>query len=66
MSQFLHEDNDEANNDNNDNIKAVAIPWIFSENSQAKNAGYLPGLEISISSPSAADISQVATLEQIS
>ena len=29
MSQFLHD---------NDNAKAMAIPWVFYENSQAKNA----------------------------
>ena len=31
MSKFLHEDN------NNNNAKAIAIPRLFSENSQAKN-----------------------------
>ena len=32
MSEFLH-------NDENDNIdaKAIAIPWVFSKNNQAKN-----------------------------
>ena len=30
MSKFLH------GNDNN-NAKAIEIPWVFSENSQAKN-----------------------------
>ena len=30
MSNFLH---DAAN----DNAKAIAIPWVFSENSRAKN-----------------------------
>ena len=30
MSKFLHD------NDDNDNNKAIAIPWVFSENSQAK------------------------------
>ena len=30
MSQFLH-----ANK--NDDTKAIAIPWVFSENSRAKN-----------------------------
>ena len=28
MSQFLHDDSDDA--------KAIPIPWVFSENSQAK------------------------------
>ena len=32
MSEFLH--------DNNDDVKAIAIPLVFSKNSLAKNAGY--------------------------
>ena len=36
MLKFLHA----ANND--DNNKAVAIAWIFSENSQAKNESLYP------------------------
>ena len=31
MSNFLH-----TNNDNNDDAKAIAIPRVFSENSQSK------------------------------
>ena len=34
MSQFLYHHDD---NNNNADIKAIAIPRIFSENSQAKN-----------------------------
>ena len=33
MSKLLHDDD-------NDPAKAIAIPWVFSENSGAKNAGY--------------------------
>ena len=33
MSKFLHD----ANTNNNDNAKAIAILWVFSQNSQAKN-----------------------------
>ena len=33
MSKFLHVA------DNNDNAVAIAIPWVFSEDSQAKNDG---------------------------
>ena len=29
MSEFLHDDDDDA--------KAIAIPWVFSKNSRAKN-----------------------------
>ena len=32
MSKFLHDDNNED--------KAVAITWVYSENSLAKNAGF--------------------------
>ena len=35
MSKFFH-DND-ADNDNNDDATAIAIPRVFSENSRAKN-----------------------------
>ena len=31
MSKFFHD------NDDIDDAKAIAIPWVFSENSQAKN-----------------------------
>ena len=34
MSKFLH---DVDNNDNNATAKAIAIPRVFSENSQSKN-----------------------------
>ena len=34
MIEFLHENNKD------DKAKAIAIPWIFSENSHAKNPGY--------------------------
>ena len=33
MSKLLHHDNDDANDD----AKAIAVPLVFSENSQAKN-----------------------------
>ena len=37
MSKFLHNaDNDDDNND----ALAVTVPWVFSENSPAKNAGH--------------------------
>ena len=37
MSQVLHvDDNDHADDDNNDDAKAIAIPRVFSENSRAK------------------------------
>ena len=29
MSQYLHDDN-------NDDVKAITIPWVFSENSRTK------------------------------
>ena len=32
MSQFLHDDD----NNHDDNAKAIEIPWVFSENSRAK------------------------------
>ena len=38
MSEFLHDDNNE-----NADAKAIAIPRVFSENSQAKNAGNQQG-----------------------
>ena len=37
MSKFLHNDDDNADEDN-DNAKAIEIPQVFSKNSQAKNA----------------------------
>ena len=40
MSKFLHadnNDNDAADNNDDNDTKALEIPWVFSENSQAKN-----------------------------
>ena len=34
MLQFLHDNHDD---DDNDNAKAIAIQWVFSENSRATN-----------------------------
>ena len=35
MSKFLHND---TNDDNKNDAKAIAVPRVFSKNSQAKNA----------------------------
>ena len=37
MSKFLHDIDDDAEDDTDDDAKAIAIPQVFSENSQAKN-----------------------------
>ena len=39
MSQFLHKDD----GDDNDDTKVIAIPRVFSDNSRAKNARALHG-----------------------
>ena len=37
MSKYLHDDDNNDYDDNNDNAKAIAIPRVFSENSRAEN-----------------------------
>ena len=38
MSRFLHGDDNDAVDDNNDDAKAITIPQVFSKNSQAEKA----------------------------
>ena len=37
MSKFLHDHNNNADAYKVDEAKAIAIPWVFSENNRAKN-----------------------------
>ena len=43
MSKFLH---DATDNDNNNDTKTIAIPWVFSENSQANKTVMLVSVPV--------------------
>ena len=43
MSKFLHDNNDD---DDNNDAKAIAIAWVFPENSQAKNVILICDLDL--------------------